>query len=415
MRTTLVALAGIALPVIAHATTFPPNCNPQEQGTDATTTFCTTEYYPNPSLATAPNPSAVLDNGLPSAGLTNVSDFIFATAANGGNITSITDVYNTFFSRSTSGDVTNPAYATPNSAPADNNGNYDQYGLFRTYAVGDTNNTLKLTATGGLHFRNICSNNGSTCTQNNIWTAMIRPQFAFHPGQTLKFVYTSPAGCYHWFAMWQFTGEEVSGFNTQNNQLFTGNNGNTWEFDTPDGYSTCYNSPPTLGGNGVVDGFPYEGPNDGASYSIFWPNGTDSSGYKWTYNNVSGEQPWETVPNGELNTASGKHEYVVSWDNTNPTANVISSFLDGHLIHQHTFDFTQDTSNPAGPTGQPLGMQIIISQQAFSSFTGSNIALTQADLKDFVLYEMAEFNGFISQSAALQFAPAPNGCGNGCP
>ncbi len=404
----------LLLATTAHAQSYPPNCAPQQQGDDATTTFCTTEYYPNPARAMLPNPNARLGHGLPNSRLTNLTDYVFASAANGGNITSIQDVYETFFPRSLSGDVANAAYAAPNYGPADNNGNYFQFGVFRTYAAGDPNQTLVLNPEGGLHFRSICSNNGLNCTQGNIWTAMIRPQFVFRPGQTLKFVFTSPAGCKHWFAMWEFSGEEISGYNTQLNQIYNavdnaaGTAHLSYEFDTPDNFSTCYNNPASGAGQGIVDGYPYEA--GGTSHSIFWPGGNN-----WTYENVPGFEPWELLPNTQAITA-GKHVYVVSWDNTNPQESVISSFLDGSLVHQHQFDWTLNAGNPQ-VNGQELGMHVIVSQQTFASFTSAGLPLRQSELKDGILYELAQFDGFISKQVALKYAPlgTSNGCNGNCP
>ena len=413
MKTLFSICTALLLATVAHAQTYPPNCAPKQQGTDLTTTFCTTEYYPNPARAMRPNPNARLGYNLPSARVTNLTDYVFASAANGGNITSVRDVYETFFPRSLSGDVANAAYAAPNYGPADDNGNYFQFGVFRTYAAGDPNQTLVLNPAGGLHFRSICSNNGLNCTQGNIWTAMIRPQFVFRPGQTLKFVFTSPPGCKHWFAMWEFSGEEVSGYNKQLNKIYTAVNNAvgthlSYEFDTPDNFSTCYNNPASGPGQGIVDGFPYEA--GGASVSVYWPNGNN-----WAYENVPGFEPWELMPSTQT-IAAGKHVYVVSWDNSNPKESVISSFLDGNLIHQHQFDWSLDAGNPK-VDGQELGMHVIVSQQTFASFTSAGLPLSQSELKDGILYELAQFSGFIPREVALKFAPldTENGCGSACP
>ena len=158
-------------------------------------------------------------------------------------------------------------------------------------------------------------------------------------------------------------------------------------------------------GQGIVDGFPYEA--GGTSFSTFWANGNN-----WVYEDVPGFEPWELMPSTRT-IASGKHVYVVSWDNTNPRESVISSFLDGKLIHQHQFDWTLNAGNPQ-VNGQELGMHVMVSQQTFASFTGAGLPLKQSELNDGILYELAQFNGFIPKHEALNYAPmgTSNGCNN---
>ncbi len=407
MKIFLFACAALMLPVAAHAAAFPPNCNPSPTAGDDTTDFCTTEYFPDPSRSLQPNAAAALGHNLPNVGLTNLTDYVFGQSAAGSNVRSFQDVLNTFFTRPLSGETIDPSQAAPNVAPADTAGDSFQFGVYRTFPMGSRNQNLLVTA-NGLHFKSICSNNRTNCTQGNIWSGMIRPQFVFLPNQTLKFVFTSPPGCKEWFAMWEFSGEETSGFNTGPNQIYSSVNGLSYEFDTPDNFTTCYAYPATAAGHGIIDGFPYEA--NGISYSTYWPSGNG-----WIYHNGQGEEPYlETPPQLAIN--AGRHEYVVSWDNTVPTQSIISSFLDGRLIHQHLFDWSLNAGNPT-PNGQPLGLVVMVSQQSFPSFAQAGEPLQQSDLGDGVLYELAQFSGFISQATALNYAPPGtiNGCGGECP
>lgn len=398
--TLLTALASRYGLAAISAPTVGPTAAVAASKPDTTTTFLTTPNFPLAS----PLPTiagATPGNGVMLAsGATQAFSLVMGKATPGANMTTGQSVRDRFFMNYALGNL-NSTFGSPVDTGQSNNNTFAA--VARHYAVGDPND-LHLMAADGLHLRAICSQNRTNCSPGQVWGAMIRLPYAFHPGMVLKVTYKAPAGNHSWTPIWMFRGEQVSpgpggnpyqGFGTDASLYRGVHNGKIIEIDANDMFSVFDRG--VSPGKQLIFGEPniYGTAWNTAPHNVYRAS---TQGYVF---HGTGGAPFMAR---SADFSAGFHTMLLNWRGDG--SNLIDVIEDGKTVQTDYMEYPADFYTGADHTTHDLGMHLIIGNQAIASFTaGHNVVTDNDGIIDgwtIVVQEITAWVGKIANPDALR-------------
>ena len=291
-------------------------------------------------------------------------------------------------------------------SPIDNGqGNNNTFAaVARHFPLGSAHSTTPVLA-DGLHMTAFCSQNHTNCSPGKVYGGFVRFTPAVRPGMTVKIRYKAAAGKHAWNPFWLFSGEQRTpgpGGNPYGSGLIDYPvGGHEFEIDVNDNYTRSddggapygsqldYGTPDIYGNtwaSGRVPRLTYLA-NDGANY----------------ISHPTAGPPYVAFPN--LNWSKSFHDLVMNWRNDG--SGLIDILIDGKVVAQSYMDYDGlKTSNAAG---QPLGLMLMIGNQAIPSFSpGASAAIDNDGLPDGwteVIQEVSIWNGNILNVDSLHATP----------
>jgi len=358
-------------PGILNVASFQPTAgaNPQAaaSGGDSTANFLLTVNNPltdiPPVIAALTGPG---DGLVMQAGSSNVLNMVFGSAQANANITDEATLRKYVYMNYLEGDLSG-TIGSPMDTGQNGNGTFAAVG--RHYPLGDPNSTTPVFS-DGLHMKAFCTVNHTNCAPGSVFGGLIRLTPAIRAGMTVKFRYKMATGYHSWTSKWFFTGEQRTpgpgGNPWQSNLYDEGVSGNNFEIDACD----CYNRHDDNNNAGEGNVLDYGTPN---IYGVAWPTG-NSPRYTYLANDGSfavahpnAGPPFIAFPN--LNWAHSFHDLVMNWRNDG--TNLIDMYVDGREVMQSYFDYADTVMK--NQFGQPLGLNLIVQNQAIPAFSdGTN-------------------------------------------
>ncbi len=241
----------------------------------------------------------------------------------------------------------------------------------RHYPLGSAHSTTPVMA-DGLHMVAFCSQNRTNCRAGNVFGGFLRFTPAIRAGMTVKVRYKAAAGKHAWNPIWLFSGEQrtpgVGGDPYRSGLIDYPQGGHLFEIDSNDNFTRSDDG-----------GAPYGSQLDYGTPDIYgnvWATGksphitylaNDGAGY---VSHPSAGPPYVGFPN--LNWSATFHDFVMNWRNDG--SELIDILIDGKVVAQSYMDY--DGLKSLNAAGQPLGLTLMIGNQAIPSFSpGASTAI----------------------------------------
>ncbi len=266
----------------------------------------------------------------------------------------------------------NQAFGSPVDTAQPNNSTF--HAVARHYPLGSAHSTTPVLS-DGLHIKAFCSANGTNCGNGRVFGGLVRLPPAIRPGMTVKVRYRSPPGVNSWVPIWLFSGEQRTpgpGGNPYSSGLLDlPPSQHNFEIDINDNFTRTDDGGAAVG-TALTFGIP-------DIYSNVWPSGnvphrtyTANDGVNFIGHPSAGPA-FLALPNS--NWTSTFHNLVLNWRNDG--TGFLDVLVDGQVVSQYYLNY--DGVRSLNSAGQPLGLSLMIGNQAIPSFEPTSSSAVDND------------------------------------